>query len=117
MVTAVRWTSSGASGARRYKRARAWLGPNPCPVGAEACPTPSGSDTLLRGDASGGIRRRGTGRPLPREATQGQQLGRAMDRERAGSMGRAGRSSAGKRLTGFFISGFLIASNGLRHQP
>jgi len=34
-----------------------------------------------------------------------------MDRDWAGSTGRAGRSSAGKRLANFFIGRLLIASN------
>ena len=34
-----------------------------------------------------------------------------MDRDWAGSTGRAGRSNAGKRLANFFIGRLLIASN------
>jgi hypothetical protein len=48
---------------------------------------------------------------LPQSGTQRQRLGRAIDRDRAGSTGRAGWSRAGKRLANFFIGGFLIAGN------
>jgi hypothetical protein len=64
------------------------------------------------GSGVGGSGVGGTGRPLRRERrTPRQQLGRAMDRDWAGSTGRAGRSNAGKRLAHFFIGRFLIASN------
>jgi hypothetical protein len=66
---------------------------------------------------SGGPGVWGTGRPLPRERrTQRQQLGRAMDRDWAGSTGRTGWSNAGKRLANFFIGRLLIASNHHRNS-
>jgi hypothetical protein len=54
-------------------------------------------------DYGGGSGVWGTGHLPPREATQRQQLGRAMDLDRAGSTGRAGRSEEGKRLTYRFL--------------
>ena len=54
----------------------------------------------------------GTARPRPSKAIQRQQLGRVMDRNRAGGPGRAGRSNAGTRLAEVFIDGLLVYSNG-----
>jgi hypothetical protein len=107
-----------ASRSRRCERAWALRGPNPCPVGGDARHTPSGSDKLWPGGIpAGGSGVWGTGRPLPRERrTQRQQLGRAMDRDWAGSTGRTGWSNAGKRLANFFIGRLLIASNHHRNS-
>jgi hypothetical protein len=51
------------------------------------------------------------GKAIPR-----QQFGRTRDRDRAGSIGRAGRSKAGKRLAGFFIGRFLNAGDHNRNS-
>jgi hypothetical protein len=67
----------------------------------------TGVGEILAGDRDLG----GLLRLQSREASPPQQLGRAKDRDLAGSTGRAGRSSAGKRLTGIFIGGFLIVNN------
>jgi hypothetical protein len=105
-----------ASHARCGERTWALRRPPPYPAGGEARHTPAGSDKLWSGEMlSGGPGVWGTGRPLPRERrTPRQQLGRAMDRDWAGSTGRTGWSNAGKRLANFFIGRFLIASN--RHR-
>jgi hypothetical protein len=70
-----------------------------------ACETPA------QGNTGGGMRHLGTARPRPSKAIQRQQLGRAMDRNRAGGTGRAGRSNAGTRLADVFIGGLLVYSN------
>jgi hypothetical protein len=70
-----------------------------------ACETPA------QGNTSGGMWHLGTARPRPSKAIQCQQLGRAMDRNRAGGTGRAGRSNAGTRLADVFIGGLLVYSN------
>jgi hypothetical protein len=48
---------------------------------------------------------------LTQRGDPAQQLGRIRERERAGSIGRAGRSRAGPRLLGFFIGKLLLTGS------
>jgi hypothetical protein len=62
---------------------------------------------LRRGNAGGGDQRIGTRTTLARCGEPPQALGRTRERDRAGRTGKAGRSRAGRRLTGFFIGRVL----------